>query len=294
MDADWDANSPRSASRHPAGPTSRRAPEGLAPLGLAPLALGLLLLAASAAARAANNEDLMRLLEQRRCPGCRLQDADLVNAELRDADLQSAVLKRANLSGALLDGAQLQGADLSFTSLVGASLRGADLRGARLEGTDLRQSDLSGAQLDAGALEQTHWQQARGAAPGSLGYAALHNAGVAAAEAGRFQEAELLFGDAIRQQPQAAITWVARGICRVKAGNTELAAKDFRWASSLYQQSGDLKSANQTAAAATQLESPATKQPGGNGLGIQALNAGIGLVQTLAPLVMQTIMRTGF
>ena len=188
MDADRDATSTRSTRRR------RAAPLGIAPLGIAPLALGLLL-AASTAARAANNEDLMRLLEQRRCPGCRLQDADLVHAELRDADLQSAILKRANLSGALLDGAQLQGADLSFTSLVGASLRGADLRGARLEGTDLRQSDLSGAQLDAGALEQTHWQQARGAAPGSLGYAALHNAGVAAAEAGRFQEAEVLFGE---------------------------------------------------------------------------------------------------
>jgi len=266
-----DADSPRTARR------------------LLPLALGLMVLAATAPARAANNDDLMRLLEKRSCPGCRLQDADLVHAELRDADLQGANLKRANLSGALLDGAQLQGADLSFTSLVGASLRGADLRGARLEGTDLRQSDLGGAQLDGGALEQTHWQQARGAAPGSLGYAALHNAGVAAAEAGRFQDAEVLFGDAIRQQPEAAITWVARGICRTELGNTEMAAKDLRWAAGLYQQAGDSASAAQMTAAANQLEAPAKKPPGGNGIGSQLLNAGVGVVQMLAPLAMRTL-----
>ena len=287
MDADRDATSTRTSRRRRAAPLGI-APLGIAPLGIVPLALGLLL-AASAAARAANNEDLIRLLEQRRCPGCRLQDADLVHAELRDADLQSAILKRANLSGALLDGAQLQGADLSFTSLVGASLRGADLRGARLEGTDLRQSDLSGAQLDAGALEQTHWQQARGAAPGSLGYAALHNAGVAAAEAGRFQEAEVLFGDALRQQPEAAITWVARGICRTEQGNIEMAAKDLRWAAGLYQQAGDIAAATQMTAAANQLEAPAKKTPGGNGLGSQLLNAGVGVVKMLAPLAMKTL-----
>ena len=300
MDADRDSTStrstPRTARRRAAGPARRRraaplgfAPVGNAPLGIAPLALGLLLLAAGAPAGAANNDDLMRLLEQRRCPGCRLQDADLVHAELRDADLQSAILKRANLSGALLDGAQLQGADLSFTSLVGASLRGADLRGARLEGIDLRQSDLSGAQLDAGALERTHWQQARGAAPGSLGYAALHNAGVAAAEAGRFQEAEVLFGDALRQQPQAAITWVARGICRTEQGNIEMAAKDLRWAAGLYQEAGDSAAATQMTAAANQLEAPAKKTPGGNGLGSQLLNAGVGVVKMLAPLAMKTL-----
>ena len=128
------------------------------------LALSLAALLAPVPALAGNPDDLMRLLQGKSCPDCRLQDADLVHADLRDADLSNARLQRANLSRARLDGARLGGADLSFTSLQGASLRGADLRGARLEGTDLRYSDLSGAQLDAGALARTHWKEARGLA----------------------------------------------------------------------------------------------------------------------------------
>ena len=132
---------------------------GLLPLVLAPL---VLLGPGLPAARAADTAVLMRLLERKACPGCRLQDADLVLADLRDADLRKAQLQRANLSQAQLDGARLMGADLSFTSLQGASLRGADLRGARLEGTDLRQTDLSGALLDPGAIARSHWDQAQG------------------------------------------------------------------------------------------------------------------------------------
>ena len=155
------------------------------------LALSLAALLAPVPALAGNPDDLMRLLQGKSCPDCRLQDADLVHADLRDADLSNAQLQRANLSRARLDGAQLGGADLSFTSLQGASLRGADLRGARLEGTDLRHSDLSGAQLDAGALARTHWQEARGLAPEQLTYPQWHNAGVEAAVAGRHPDAEL-------------------------------------------------------------------------------------------------------
>ena len=114
----------------------RFAPLLLAAAGLGTGALGL------GAPANANTADLMRLLEQRRCVGCQLADADLVHANLRDADLSGANLRRANLGQAQLDGARLAGADLSFTSLQGASLRGADLRGARLEGTDLSGANL--------------------------------------------------------------------------------------------------------------------------------------------------------
>ena len=72
----------------------------------------------------ARADDLIVLLQQRKCPECRLADVDLVHANLRDADLRHAKLMRANLSQAQLDGANLSGADLSFTSLRGASLRG--------------------------------------------------------------------------------------------------------------------------------------------------------------------------
>ena len=175
----------------------------------------------------AGSADLIRLLESKNCRSCKLQDADLVHADLRDADLRQAQLQRANLGKARLDGAQLSGANLSFTSLTGASLRGADLRGARLEGTDLRQADLSGALLDPGALSRSHWQRATGIESIQLSYGELHNAGAEAAQQGRYPEAEQFFGEAIRKEPSAAISWVARGICSIEQGKTALAASDF-------------------------------------------------------------------
>lgn len=251
------------------------------------LALASLALLPAPAVRAADSAALLRLLERRACPGCRLQDADLVHADLRDADLRKAQLQRANLGGARLDGAKLAGSDLSFTSLQGASLRGADLRGARLEGTDLRESDLSGALLDAGALARTHWQAARGIQPGGLSYAQLHNAGVEASLAGNPPEAERLFADAISQRPDAALTWLARGIARNDQGKTDLAAADFRYAAVLYEQQGDAATAKKLEEAAQLLEKPAPKGPGGNGQGMRLLAGAAGLFQALAPLAIK-------
>ena len=131
----------------------------------------------------ADANDLMRVLQSGRCSKCRLSDADLVHADLRDADLQGAQLQRANLGQARLDGANLKGADLSFTSPERGLVAGADLRGSRLYGTTCASSDLSGARLDPGALEQSHWQGARGIEAGIRSHAALHNAGVDYAQA---------------------------------------------------------------------------------------------------------------
>jgi len=239
--------------------------------------------------QAAPAEQLMRLLEQRACPGCRLMDADLVHADLRDANLRRAQLQRANLSSARLDGAQLEGADLSFTSLQGASLRGADLRGARLEGTDLRDSDLSGAQLDPGALARSHWQAARGIQPGGLSYAQLHNAGVEAALAGNPPEAERLFGEAIGQQPEAALSWLARGIARNDQGKTALAAADFRYASTLYAQQGEAETARTLSEAAVSLEKPGARPRSGNGHGSRLLSGAASLFQALVPLALKVL-----
>jgi hypothetical protein len=257
---------------------------------LAAAAGGALLVAAATAARAGNPADLMRLLEQRRCSGCQLQDADLVHANLRDADLSGANLKRANLSQAQLDGARLSGADLSFTSLMGASLRGADLRGARLEGTDLRQSDLSGALLDAGALKASHWKDARGLAPEVLSYAELHNAGVEAALAGRQPQAEQLFSEAIRREPEAAISWAARGITRSEQGQNNLAARDLQYAASLYEKGGEQVQAKALNDAAKALMTPGSKARGGNGIGGQLLSGAAGLAQSLAPLAVKYLV----
>jgi tetratricopeptide (TPR) repeat protein len=245
-------------------------------------------------ALAADPQQLIQLLEQRSCKNCRLQDADLVHADLRDAQLNGAQMQRANLSGAKLDGADLRGANLSFTSLEGASLRGADLRGSTLEGTDLRRSDLSGARLDPQALSRSHWQQARGVNPSQQSYAELHNAGVAAAQQGRHPEAEMLFGEAIRKQPDAAISWVARGITRSEQGNIQLAAQDLNYAASLYRQAGDLAQASELEKASKQLTTPPKQAKGGNGMGAQLAGGAMAAFQFLAPIAAKAFLPTGF
>jgi tetratricopeptide (TPR) repeat protein len=264
-------------------------------LGARPLALlTVLAVLTPAAVRAANDGDLIRLLNQRQCSKCRLQDADLVHADLRDADLRGAKLQRANLSQARLDGDRLQGADLSFTSLQGASLQGADLRGARLEGTDLRQSDLSGAQIDPGGLARSYWQEARGVGPAVLSYPELHNAGVEAAMAGRHPQAEQLFSEAIRLQPTAAISWVARGLSRSEQGKTALAAQDLSYAATLYAQSGDALQAKQLTEASAALLAPSKKKDEGKGMGGQMLSGAASFAQVLAPLAVKFLLPLAF
>ncbi|MCT0208780.1 pentapeptide repeat-containing protein [Synechococcus sp. CS-1332] len=244
--------------------------------------------------RASNDGDVIRLLNQRNCPRCKLQDADLVHADLRDADLRGAKLQRANLGQAKLDGARLEGADLRFTSLQGASLRGADLRGANLEGTDLRQSDLSGALLDPGGLARSHWQDARGVGPAVLSYPELHNAGVTAALEGRHPQAEQLFSEAIRLQPEAAISWVARGLSRTEQGKTELAAQDLSYAAVLYGQAGEEAQAKQLTEVATALLKPGKKANQGSGMGGQMLSGAAGFASALAPLAMKFLLPLAF
>lgn len=248
----------------------------------------------------ADSVNLFQLLDTRSCRGCKLQDADLVHADLRDADLRQAQLQRANLGQARLDGAQLGGANLSFTSLAGASLRGADLRGARLDGTDLRQADLLGALLDPGALSRSHWQWATGLDPMQLSYAELHNAGAEAAQQGRHPEAEEFFSAAIRREPSAAISWVARGICRSEQGKRELAANDFNYAASLYRERGEpqhalqLKQAAETLATRSLAASTGSTTTSSNGAGSKALSGALSVLQFLAPLAAKAFLPMGF
>ena len=277
----------------PKSPVPR--PGALALAGLlgagALLGLGAL---AGAPANAADPAQVVRLLDRRGCPGCALQDADLVRADLQGANLRQAKLQRANLSGAQLDGANLTGADLSFTSLAGASLRGADLRGALLLGTDLREANLAGALLDRQGLAQSHWQQARGLELSQLGYAALHNAGVAEANQGRYPQAEQFFGEAIRQLPDAAISWIARGIARTEQGKTSLAAQDFNYASALYERMGDPIEAEQLKKASQLLlEDPKAPKKSGNGVGSQLMGGALAAFQFLAPLAVKALVPLG-
>ena len=246
-----------------------------------------LLLIAPLGARA---DDLIVLLQQRNCPDCRLADADLVHADLRDADLQRAQLQRANLGQARLDGADLRGSNLQFTNLRGASLRGADLRGSTLYGTDLRQADLSGAQLDDGALEQAHWQGALGIRTGVRGHAALHNAGVTAAENGQWDRAEALFGAAIAAEPNEPLSWVARGLSRGELGDTSGASRDLAHAGTLFRNRGDQLKAEQLELASKRTHDPERQDSQtGNGIGSAILSGAISTFQTLAPMALRAI-----
>ena len=247
-----------------------------------------LLLASPLAARA---DDLIVLLQQRNCPGCLLADVDLVHADLRDADLQRAQLQRANLGQARLDGADLRKSNLQFTNLRGASLRGADLRGSTLYGTDLRQADLSGARLDDGALEQAHWQGAHGINQGVRSHAALHNAGVTAAENGQWKQAETLFSAAITAEPDEPLSWVARGLCRGELGNINGASRDLAHAGELFGHQGDEEKAQQLQEASQKatatIDNPASK--GGNGIGSRLLSGALSTAQALAPIALRAL-----
>ncbi|MEJ6827772.1 MAG: pentapeptide repeat-containing protein [Synechococcus sp. ArSW.bin.68] len=246
--------------------------------------------------QAESMDDLIKVLQDGDCRNCRLADADLVHADLRDADLRDARLQRANLGEARLDGADLRGANLSFTSLRGASLRGANLEGSILHGTDLRYADLSGARLSQNSLGEAHWQGATGISRGIQSHASLHNAGVEAAQAGRWSTAEQLFSYAIHSRPEEPLSWVARGISRSEQAKDDIAAADFRYAASLYAQSGQKKVVEQLQTAADGVQNRRTKgsqSPSGNGWGGQILNGITSLAQTLAPLAMKALIPMG-
>ena len=241
---------------------------------------------------AADQQDLIQLLESNQCRSCQLSDVDLTHADLRDADLQRARLQRTNLSQARLDGADLSGSDLSFTSFQGASLRGANLRNSRLMGTDLRRADLTGALLDQNALDQSHWNGARGVSQGSRSHAGLHNAGVEAAQAGRWPMAEQLFNAAIEANRDEPLSWVARGLSRGEQGKDELASRDFAYAGELFAEQGDMVKADQLKEASQRVyDSQEESDPAnGNGVGSALLSGALSAAQALAPIALKALM----
>ena len=232
---------------------------------------------------------LIQLLQTQECPQCELADVNLVHAQLQDADLEGAKLQRANLSQARLDGANLRGADLSFTSLHGASLRRAELQGSKLVGTDLREVDLTGATLDPNALELAHWSGAFGLQATTQSHAALHNAGVTAAESDLWNDAEELFGLAILKQRDAVESWVARGITRESLGKRELAIQDFTYAGQLSSENGEVETAKQLELAAASLQDTTTVKKDGNGAGSKLLSGLLSTTQTLLPMAMKLL-----
>ena len=248
---------------------------------------------AQRSAAGSNFEDLVQLLETKTCMECRLQGADLMHADLRDANLEKAKLQRADLGRAQLDGANLSGADLSFATLRHASLRGADLRGATLIGTDLIGADLSGAKLDENGLSSSHWKDAKGVKAVASDYASLHNAGVEEALNGRYPEAEDYFNKALIRRPDAAITWVARGITRAEQAKRELASRDFSYAAELFEQQELPELAQQLRVGAEQVKQDPPQQ-NGNGLGTSLIGGATDLFQQLLPLAAKFLSPLAF
>ena len=243
-------------------------------------------------ANAGNEERLIQLLETRECPFCLLNDVDLTHADLRNADLYGAHLQSANLNNARLDGADLRGSDLSFTSLQGASLRGTDLRNSRLIGTDLSRTDLTGALLEPNALDQSHWDGAKGITNGSRSHPGLHNAGVNAAQAGRWAKAEQLFNAAILASPNEPLSWVARGLSRGEQGKNDLASRDLAHAGKLFADQGDTIKADQLSKA-SQLVYTTDNQTGssnGNGIGSLLLSGALSTAQAIVPIALKALM----
>ena len=232
--------------------------------------------------------DMMQLLESGDCPGCQLERVDLVHGQLPGANLQGANLRDGNLSRADLRRANLRNSNLEFTSLQGANLQGSDLRGARLYGADLRGADLTGALLDAQQLSSSHSEGADGIAPTALDYASVHNEGVRLAKGGRHPDAEKQFSAAINKRPQAAISWLARGLTRQEQGRNQEAAADLSYAARLYKEAGasDLaKELDQVAKAVKE----GKKSVKGNGWGSQALSGTWKLMQNMAPMALKLV-----
>ena len=242
----------------------------------------------------AQADDLIMLLEARSCSSCKLADADLVHADLRDAYLKSADLRRANLSGARLDGADLRNADLRFSNLQGASLRGSDLRGAQLDGTDLRQTDLSGSMINPGGLDRSHWLGSIGIGQGHRSPPSLHNAGVDEARAGRWVQAERLFGQAIEADPDQPMSWIARGLSRGHQGFVHTAAQDILRGADLLDRQGAPEQSEKLRQAVSKLQvSKEQSSNTGNGLGLSLIEGTIFALESLSIFKLKTLIPGG-
>ena len=180
-------------------------------------------------------------------------------------------------------------------ALTGVLLVASDGVWDFLEVADLRKllpsTPAACRRLDAGALDQSHWQGARGIGRGLRSHASLHNAGVDAALSGRWMEAERLFSAAILDNPQEALSWVARGLSRGEQGKNDLAGRDLAHAGLLFEQQGDPIKADQLKQASTRVHEPAAAdEPTGNGLGSAVLGSALSTIQALAPIALKALM----
>ena len=171
---------------------------------------------------------------------------------------------------------------------------GADLRGAQLDGTDLRKADLSGCKINPGSLDRSHWRGSIGISQGLLSSSSLHNAGVDEAEAGRWPQAEHLFGEAIQADPEQPMSWIARGLSRLHQGDVAHAEQDILHGAYLLDRQGAPYQSEQLRQALSKLQ--VNKQAHsklGNGVGSFLLGGTISTLEAIAPLALKTLIPGG-
>jgi hypothetical protein len=104
-------------------------------------------------------EDIERLKESKKCPGC----------DLRGADLRGLNLDTSNLEGANLLGANLEGVTLEGATLDDASCEKANLRKAKLHGASMDHATIDGADFNGADLQDVTWIDGRVCKKGSIG-----------------------------------------------------------------------------------------------------------------------------
>ncbi|MBR8830479.1 MAG: hypothetical protein N5P05_000047 [Chroococcopsis gigantea SAG 12.99] len=190
-------------------------------------------------ARAEDLQDLQTLLRTRRCPGCDLSNAGLVQSNLPGAQLQGANLTGANLSRANLSGANLTGANLAGASLHGANLQGANLTKTNLTGVDLREAYLNGANFAGASLEDAYVQGAVGIPNSAASHERFYSWGITEAQQGNYRMAIEHFNQSLALDSAYAPAYLARAISNYRLGKDQLADQDAKVASDLFQQQQD-------------------------------------------------------
>jgi uncharacterized protein YjbI with pentapeptide repeats len=96
-------------------------------------------------------ENLLRLLDKKKCYGCDLSGLDLSGKNLDGVDLE-----KANLTGC-----NLEKADLEDANLKGVLLLKANLRQANVQNTDFYKADLTGADFTGAKVEGAMFDSAQ-------------------------------------------------------------------------------------------------------------------------------------
>ena len=148
--------------------------------------------------------------------------------------------------------------------------------------------------INPGALERSHWLGAVGINQGLRSPASLHNAGVDEANAGRWPQAERMFGEAIQADPEQAMSWVARGLSRGQQGDEAEAAQDLLHAADLLDLQNATEQSKQIRQAVAKLKSDEDNgSKSGNGLGSTELGKIVSTLSSLAPLALKTLVPGG-